>query len=147
MKIIVTSLSILFCAFTMNVTAQTAKTVKKAEKIEKTEKTNKGNAYGKNKGDLKGKEFGQDRAANAKIQAKKDKEVVENNIETLVKEIQNEEKNLTEVKAQKDPANNQNNQVDEAIKASENKIKEMTEKLKEQNNKLKELDKIINEKE
>ena len=27
MKIIVTSLSILFCAFTMNVTAQTAKTV------------------------------------------------------------------------------------------------------------------------
>src|SRR5690554_1491157 len=115
MKIIVTSLSILFCAFTMNVTAQTAKTLKKAEKTEKTEKTNKGNAYGKNKNGLKGKEFGQDRAANAKIQAKKDKEMVEKNIQTLVEAIQKEKKNLSELKAQKESGSNQNNQVDEAI--------------------------------
>jgi len=33
----------------------------------KKEKSNNGNAYGKNKGDLSGKEFGQERAASAKL--------------------------------------------------------------------------------
>lgn len=90
------------------------------------------------------KTISQDRSANPKIQAKKDKEVVEKNITTLVEEIQKEEKNLEEIQAQKnDPANSDNKKVDEAIKNSENKINEMTEKLKKENTKLKELQKII----
>ena len=90
------------------------------------------------------KEVTQDRSANPKIQAKKDKEVVEKNIQTMVEEIQKEEKNLEEIQAQKnDPANSDNKKVDEAIKNSENKINEMTEKLKKENIKLKELQKTI----
>jgi ABC-type oligopeptide transport system ATPase subunit len=125
MKIIVTSLSILFCAFTMNVVAQTAK---KATKIQKQTVVN-------------------ERAETPKVKAKKDKEMVEKNIQVLVEAIQKEEKNLAEIQAQKNDPANSNNQMDEAIKASENKINEMTEKLKEENKKLKELDKVINEKE
>lgn len=125
MKIIVTSLSILFCAFTMNVSAQTAK---KATKIQKQTAVN-------------------ERAETPKVKAKKDKEMVEKNIQTLVEAIQKEKKNLSELKAQKESGSNQNNQIDEAIKTSENKMLKMTERLKEENKKLKELDKIINEKE
>ncbi len=164
MKTTIVIATALIFSLTMNVNAQNkaskneVKVEKKEKKVKKEkkqkkvkkeaankneEKTNNGNAYGKNKGDLKGKEFGQDRAANAKIQAKKDKEEVENNIQTMVEEIKKEEKNLEEIQAQKnDPANN-DNKVDEAIKNSENKINEMTEKLKKENNKLKELQKII----
>lgn len=161
MKTTIVIATALIFSLTMNVNAQNkaskneVKVEKKEKKVKKEkkekkeaankkeEKTNNGNAYGKNKGDLEGKEFGQDRAANAKIQAKKDKEVVENNIQTMVEEIQKEEKNLAEIQAQKNDPANSDNKVDEAIKNSENKINEMTEKLKKENNKLKELQKII----
>ena len=76
------------------------------------------------------KEVSQDRSTNPKIQAKKDKEVVEKNITTLVEEIQKEEKNLAEIQAQKNDPANSDSKIDEAIKNSKNKINEMTEKLK-----------------
>ena len=85
------------------------------------------------------KEVSQDRSTNPKIQAKKDKEVVEKNITTLVKE----EKNLAEIQAQKNDPANSDSKIDEAIKNSKNKINEMTEKLKKENIKLKELQKTI----
>ena len=78
------------------------------------------------------KEINQDRSANPKIQAKKDKEVVEKNITTLVEEIQKEEKNLAEIQAQKNDPTNSDSKIDEAIKNSKNKINEMTEKLKKE---------------
>ncbi|MBL1232693.1 MAG: hypothetical protein P1U44_04945 [Vicingaceae bacterium] len=89
------------------------------------------------------KEVSQDRSTNPKIQAKKDKEVVEKNITTLVEEIQKEEKNLAEIQAQKNDPANSDSKIDEAIKNSKNKINEMTEKLKKENIKLKELQKTI----
>lgn len=89
------------------------------------------------------KTISQDRSENPKIQAKKDKEVVEKNITTLVEEIQKEEKNLAEIQAQKNDPINSDSKIDEAIKNSKNKINEMTEKLKKENTKLKELQKII----
>lgn len=154
MKTTIVIATALIFSLTINLNAQNKATnskakVEKKEKKQKEstnkvdEKTNNGNAYGKNKEGLEGKEFGQDRAANAKVQAKKDKEVVEKNIQTMVEEIQKEEKNLEEIQAQKNDSANNDNKVDEAIKNSENKINEMTEKLKKENNKLKELQKII----
>jgi len=89
------------------------------------------------------KTISQDRSANPKIQAKKDKEVVEKNIQTMVEEIQKEEKNLAEIQAQKNDPANSDSKIDEAINTSKNKINEMTEKLKKENTKLKELQKII----
>lgn len=89
------------------------------------------------------KTVSKDRAENPKIQAKKDKEVVEKNITTLVEEIQKEEKNLAEIQAQKNTPANNSTSIDEAIKNSENKINEMTEKLKKEYTKLKELQKTI----
>lgn len=89
------------------------------------------------------KEINQDRSANPKIQAKKNKEVVEKNITTLVEEIQKAEKNLAEIQAQKNDPANSDSKIDEAIKNSKNKINEMTEKLKKEYIKLKELQKTI----
>ncbi|MDT8412632.1 MAG: hypothetical protein RQ875_09240, partial [Vicingaceae bacterium] len=68
---IVIATALIFSLTIGNVNAQNKASkneVKVEKKVKKEEKTNNGNAYGKNKGDLKGKEFGQDRAANAKIQ-------------------------------------------------------------------------------
>ena len=89
------------------------------------------------------KTISQDRSENPKIQAKKDKEVVEKNIQTMVEEIQKEEKILAEIQAQKNDPANSDSKIDEAINTSKNKINEMTEKLKKENTKLKELQKII----
>lgn len=93
------------------------------------------------------KEATPNRAANPKIKAETEKEIVEKNIATLVEEIKKEEKNLTEIQAQKNnPTSNKSN-VDEAITNSNNKINEMTKKLAEEYSKLKELQKTIDSKE
>jgi hypothetical protein len=45
-------------------------------KNDKTNQSNNGNAYGKNKGDLKGKEFGQERARQAHLKNEEKKEQI-----------------------------------------------------------------------
>ncbi len=123
MKTFITITTALIFSLTINVNAQNKATKNEVKTVSK--------------------EVKQDRSANPKIQAKKDKEVVEKNIQTMVEEIQKEEKNLEEIQAQKNDPNNSDTNVDEAIKNSKNKIDEMTKRLINENKKLKELQKTI----
>ena len=62
------------------------------EKSDKSDKQNNGNAYGKNKGDMSGKEFGQNRAAEAKSKEKVKDEAEENLSEAEEKVKEGKEK-------------------------------------------------------
>lgn len=95
--------------------------VKIREKIEayKAEKSNNGNAFGKNKGDLEGKEFGQDRAAQA---------IAKEKVQQVYFEIQEEneriEKNSIKIKqaAERLELSIQNNEIS-ATDAANKRVK------------------------
>lgn len=111
----------------------------KEDKKDKSDKHNhkkdhpgKGNAYGKNKGDLSGREFGQQRAADAKSKVKKsckhgDEKVVEleNRIEKAKDKVEKEKEDgiiTAEIAIEKG----------EKIKKAEQKLKELKDEIEKE---------------
>lgn len=144
------AVALLFCT---SLNAQSAKKNEKNSAGSATEKPienntsetaktkQKGNAHGKNKDGKSGREFGQQRSEEARNKAKKDKEISEKNISDAEKELKAQEVKLKEVKQKKSAENN--NAVDDGIKAVETKITAIKTKIETENNKIKELNKII----
>lgn len=98
------------------------------------EETKKGNAYGKNKGELEGKDFGQDRAEQARLEHKE-------KLEKLDKTIYEEEEKVKEakekIKKSKDKLEKDKNKIFEKeykerevkIKNAEDAVKDLEESL------------------
>ena len=102
------------------------------QKIKKKEKTNKGNAYGRNKDDMSGKEFGKLRALDAKAKIGRTKDYLNENEEILRRGRKKVEK--AKEKVLKESAEKGTNKED---------IKQKEEKIKKAEDKLNELEKVI----
>ena len=95
-----------------------------------TELANEGNQYGKNKGDLKGKEFGQARAAEAKSKLQEKEKSLENKEEL----ISQSNKRLAAAKERLEKAKAEGTLTEEQIKEKEaiiDKVEGRTKRLKE----------------
>ncbi len=120
--------------------ANTLKNSKKHLEDEHKDKANKGNAYGKNKGDLSGRDFGKLRSEEAKNKLKE----MESNItasETVVikgrDKIKKAEADLEEAKKNKTIDAEEAEKKAEIIKKAHEKLNELDEKIKEEKEKVK----------
>ena len=109
---------------------------KKSELSTKEEKSNKGNAYGKNKGDLEGKEFGQDRALAAKSKNIEKKKELRRSLSDASSKI-----NDANVRIKKARAGLERSYKDGEI--SEKEYKEKTDRIEKAEKRIKDLEEKI----
>lgn len=117
---------------------------KKEELANKEEKDNKGNAYGKNKGELEGKDFGQYRAEQAKLKNKKKKGELGQSLTTATTKINDANIRIKKARANIERAKKDGKMTDKEYKVKMEKIERAEKAVKELEGKVIKSKRLIN---